>query len=324
MLDSLRFVAASVAKKDYVQDLTHFRIVDGRVTGFNGVIALSTDIDVDLNVFPHAARMLAAIKACTETISLNVTPAGKLAIKSGKFKSFVDCLPFDNVTNTPAPEGDSVDVGPDFLPGIRALAPIMGIDASRPWSMGIRLQSQTMLATNNVMLGEYWHGTQMPLDVVIPDVCVRELLRIGDAPTRVQMTDHSISFWWGENRWLRSSLIEGSMWPIAKMDEILSGSQGVQTELDASFFEAVDTLKPFLEDSGTLYLSADRIGTSKTDGEGTSIECPATGQVELQAYHHRQLALLGEVAKTIDWTAYPRPCMFRGERLRGALVGQRV
>jgi hypothetical protein len=324
MLDALRFVAASVAKKDYVQDLTHFRIVDGRVTGFNGVIALSSDIDVDLNVFPHAARMLAAIKACTETISLNVTPAGKLAIKSGKFKSFVDCLPFDNVANTPAPDGDSVELGPSFLPGIRALAPIMGIDASRPWSMGIRLQSQTMLATNNVMLGEYWHGVNTPLDVVIPDVCIRELLRIDEDPTRVQMTDHSISFWFGENRWLRSSLIEGSMWPMAKMDEILSGSTGEQTELDPAFFEAVDTLKVFLEDSGTLYLSADRIGTSKNDGEGTSIECPCTGQVDLQAYHHRQLALLGEVATTIDWTAYPRPCMFRGERLRGALVGQRV
>lgn len=323
MLDALRFVAASVAKKDYVQDLTHFRIVDGRVTGFNGVISLSSDIDVDLNVYPHAARMLAAIKACPETISLNVTPAGRLAIKSGKFKSFVDCLPSDPAIVV-APEGDSVELGPSFLPGIRALAPIMGIDASRPWAMGIRLQSKTMLATNNVMLGEYWHGVDTPTDVVIPDICIRELLRIDEAPTRVQMTDHSISFWFGENRWLRSSLIEASAWPIAKMDEILSGSQGKQTEIDPAFFEAVDTLKPFLEDSGTLYLSADKVSTSKTEGEGTSIECPATGQAEMQAYHHRQLALLGEVAKTIDWTAYPRPCMFRGEKLRGALVGQRV
>lgn len=323
MLDPLRFVATAVAKKDYVQDLTHFRIMGGRVTGFNGVISLSSPIDVDLDIFPNAVKMLAAIRACPDTITLNMTPAGKLAVRSGKFRSYVDCLTEQSATFVD-PEGDEIDVGPQFLAGIRALAPVMGIDASRPWAMGIRIQSQTMLATNNVMLAEYWHGTDLPFDVVIPDVCITELLRINEPPEKVQVTPHSISFLFSGGRWMRSSLIEGSGWPSAKMDEILSLSTGEQLEFSEGFFEAIATLKPFLGEAGTVFLSNDRVSTSQHDGEGTSVEVAATGQSEMQAYHHRQLTLLGQVAKTIDWTAYPRPCMFRGERLRGALVGQRI
>lgn len=323
MLDALRFVSSAVARKDYVQDLTHFQIKNGRVTGFNGVIALSSDIDVDLDIYPNARKLMAAIKACPGAISLNMTPGGKLAVKSEKFKSFIDCLPQESQVFA-APEGESIDLGPNFMDGIKTLAPAMGIDASRQWAMGIKLQAQSMFATNNVMLAEYWHGTDIPLDVVIPDVAVHELLRIDEKPTRVQVTQNSISFWFGEKRWLRSQLIEAEGWPVAKLEQVLAASTGAQQVFPTGFFDAIETLKPFLEESGTVYLSADRVSTSPHEGEGTAVETPATGLPDMQAYHHRQLTLLGQIAQTIDWTSYPRPCMFRGERLRGALIGQRI
>ena len=323
MFDSLRLVAGAVERLEYVQDLTHFRIKYGRVTGFNGVVALSSDIDVDLDIHPNATKMLAAIKACPDTISLNMTPAGRLAVKSGKFKSFVECLPNESAL-FPEPEGEAVDLGPHFMEGIKALAPAMGIDASRIWAMGIKLQSQSMFATNNVMLAEFWHGHDLPVDVVIPDVCVKELLRINQDPTRVQMDDRSVTFWFGESRWLRSQLIEPTGWPIAMMEKVLAYSDGEQREFPPGFFEAIDTLKPFLGEAGSVYVTATTLGTSPHEGEGTSVEIEIEGVTEMQAYHHRQLTLLSEMAATIDWTGYPRPCMFRGDRLRGALVGQRI
>lgn len=323
MLDSLRFVAAAVAKKDYVQGLTHFKIRNGRVTGYNGDLALSSDIDVDIDAYPNAAKLLAAIKASKETIALNMTPAGKLSVRSGKFKCLVECLPEETVPFC-EPTGTVVDLGDWFISGLKALAPVMGIDASRPWAMGVKIQSGSMLATNNVMLAEYWHGVDLPMDVVIPDIAVNELLRIGDKPTKVQMTDHSISFWWGEKRWLWSKLLEGDNWPVARLQQLLDEPHGIQAPFPAGFFDAVETLKPFLQESGSLYLTKTHLMTSPHEGEGTSIEIELPVVEEMQAYHHRQLLLLGQVAQTIDWTTYPRPCMFRGERLRGAVVGQKV
>lgn len=324
MLDALRFVASAVAKKDFVPELNHFQIKAGRVTGFNGTLALSSDIDVDLDVRPQAAALIAAIRACPGQIALHVTPAGKLAIRSDKFKAFVNCLP-DDTGHFVAPEGETIELGDNFLPGIKAVAPIMGVDASRPWAMGVKLSRQSMFATNNVMLVEYWHGSDIPLDVVIPAPAINELLRVNEPPTKVQVTEHSISFWFGENRWMRSQLLVGGAWPTDRMSEILSGSNGDQLALPDGFFEAVDTLKPFLNvERSSLFLTERAMLTEAAEGVGASVDLEIPGVTEMQAYHHRQLVLLGEVAQTIDWTSYPRPCMFRGERLRGALIGQRV
>lgn len=323
MLDALRFVATSVAKKDYIPALTHFKIVDGRVTGFNGTISLSSDIDVDLNVFPNATKLIAAINACNETIALSMTPAGRLAVTSGKFRAYIDCLP--EVPDVfVQPEGETIDLGSNFLPGLKAISHVMGVDASRPWAMGVKLEESSMLATNNVMIAEYWHGTRIPLDVIIPAVAVEELIRINQEPTKVQVTRNSISFWFSETRWLRSALIDPSEWPRERIGNILSRPIENQIEFGEGFFEAVEKLKPFLNEHNAVYMTSKGVSTSSDAGTGSSVDIEVKGVTEMQAYHFQQLRILSKIAKTIDWTSYPAPCTFAGDRLRGVLVGQRV
>lgn len=324
MLDALKFVATAIAKKDYVPGLTFYKIEDGRVTCFNGIFALSSSIDLDFNVRPHGAKFLAAIKACEDTIALNLTPAKKLAVKSGKFKAFVECLADEIPQTFLYPEGKEVQLGSNFMSGIKALAPAMGIDASRPWSMGIKLSGQFMFATNNLMLVQYWHGDEYPFDIVIPDLAVHELLRIGEEPTKVQLGDKTATFWFGEDRWLLTNLVEGGLWPTDKLDKVLSASNGEQIAFPDGFFDDLEVLKPFLDDNGTIYLTKEGMSTSRYEGDGTIIEHSFPMIEGMQAYHHKQLLLLQNIADTIDWTAYPRPLMFRGERLRGAIIGQTI
>lgn len=324
MLDSLRFVATAVAKKDYVPELSHYKIANGRVTGYNGILALSSDIDMDLNIYPHAASFLAAIRACpAETIALSVTPAGKLAIKSGSFKSFVMCL--DDIGQPfVEPEGETIELGEHFMAGIRALTPAMGIDASRPWAMGIKLQGGSMYATNNVMIAEYWHGQDIPIDVVIPAIAVNELLRIKINPIRVQVTENSLTFWFSETRWLRTALVDATAWPIARVMPLLGQETGEMLPFPEGFASAIETLKPFLGEHGSVYMSPTQYSTSKHDGEGSSVAIATTGVTEMQAYSHTQLTLLTQIATKIDWSKYPNPCSFSADRLRGVVVGQMV
>lgn len=323
MLDALRFVASAVAKKDFVPELTHFKINAGRVTGFNGQIGLSSPIDVDLDIRPQAVPLIAAIRACEGAISLNMTPAGRLAVRSEKFKAFILCLQ-DEASTFVEPEGETVELGPNFMAGIKAVAPVMGVDASRQWAMGIKLSKQSMVATNNVMLVEYWHGDSIPVDVVIPAAAVNELLRIDEAPQRVQVTDNSISFWFEGERWLRSQLLLGGSWPMDRLSEIMDGDEGKQLAIPAELGEQVEKLKPFLNELQTLYLTCEGVATSHEEGVGSSVAVELPGIEDMQAYSYRQMLLLSEVAQTIDWTNYPRPCMFRADKMRGAIIGQRL
>jgi len=326
MLDALRFTASAVAKRDIVPELTHYRLKDGRVSSFNGRIGLSAPIDLDLDILPSAVPLIHAIRACPEAegIALNITPSGRLAVRSGPFKAFIQCLPDDGQHFAVEPQGESIDPGPHLMAGIRAIAPIMGIDASRPWCMGIRLNGPLMYATNNIVLVKYYHGSQIPLDVVIPSDAVSELLRINESPERVQVTDNSISFHFSGERWLHSQLLNRESWPHTSVERALDRSLGEQVKLPDRFAESLSVLKPFLNERGSIYLDGTFLSTSQFEGEGASIEVVMPQITGLQAYHHHNLLLLCDVAHTIDWRSYPDPCVFQGPQMLGIIIGQKI
>ena len=91
MLKELKFVQGAISQKDLLPIMTHFIIENGTVRGYNGTIALSSPIQFDINCKPKATPLVNAITKCKETISLSMTGAGKISIKSGAFKALVEC-----------------------------------------------------------------------------------------------------------------------------------------------------------------------------------------------------------------------------------------
>lgn len=73
ILPALKFVQGAVAKKDFAPSLTHFRIKNREVRGFNGTLGISSPINIDLDICPKAAQFIKAIGACQHTISLHVS-----------------------------------------------------------------------------------------------------------------------------------------------------------------------------------------------------------------------------------------------------------
>ena len=189
MLDALKFVKGSVARKDPVPVLTHFSIKSGVIRGFNGIICMAAPIALDLDCQPKAAPFTEAIKACEgldSTPAFSMTAAGKLTVKSGKFKVHIECIADD--FPPVEPEGDRVELQPGLLAAFKTLAPMIAEDASRPWARGILLRDGSAFATNNVVIGQYWIGYKMPFDMNVPDECVREVLRVKSEPVAVSAT----------------------------------------------------------------------------------------------------------------------------------------
>ncbi len=320
MLDALKFVKGAVAKKDFRPELTHFRISNNRITGYNGAMALSSPIDLDLEASPHADTFFKAIGACQDTeTTLTVTENGRLSVKSGKFRAFIQCL--DDVFFHSQPSGERFKVGGLLMPAIKTLYPLVSDDASRPWAMGLLLQGASAFATNNVVLAEYWTGLNMPT-MNIPRFALKELLRIGKEPTELQCDGNTVTFHFDDGRWFLTNLYTAE-WPADTIINILSIEQEL-TPIPEGFFEAVEQLANFVEsDSSPIYLLQDRLSTSRHDGEGA--EVMAQGLPE-QSYSFgiKHLGLVGNVATKINLSAFPSPTRFIGENLRGALLGMSV
>ena len=314
MLKSLKFVQGAVSKKDFVPAMTHFEIKDSNARAYNGHLTISCPIPFDIDCKPRAAPLVQAIACCSDTAALSMTAAGRLRVQSGNFKAFIEC--HDGETPLSEPEGEIVVIdGEKAITALKALSCFVGDDASRPWSNGILIKGQSAFATNNICLVEYWLHNIFPFEINIPLVAIKEVLRVPDVPVSIQATDKSITFHYTDGRWIKSHLLSNK-WP--DLSRILNCAHNAAI-VDERIFEAMDFLNKFTDDLGRIYFTDQQAKTCNQDEEGAIFDLE--GFAHEGIYQIGMLKLLKGIVTKIDFSAYPNPCMFFGNRLRGAIIG---
>jgi hypothetical protein len=328
MLDALKFVKGAVARKDPVPVLTHYRIKDGVICGFNGLICMASPIALALDCQPKAQPFTEAIKICEElesTPSFAMTPAGRLTVKSGKFKVHIECSPEEYPPV--APEGEQVPVEPGLLEAFKTLAPMIGQDASRPWARGILLRDGSAFATNNVVIGEYWVGYKMPFDMNVPEECIKEVLRVKQDPTAISATARSITFHFDNGRWIKSQLLTTD-WP--NVGPVLNKPSNA-TPVPPDFFDILGRIAAYADQSRKVHFLGNTLATHTDDGVGASVLVDdPVWRVERGTYNIDLLRALDGLVAKIDFSLYPQPALFFGPDstagyplLRGAVVGMK-
>jgi DNA polymerase III sliding clamp (beta) subunit (PCNA family) len=320
MLKELKFVMGAVAKKDLIPGMTHFAIENGFIRSFNGNMAICSPIAFDINCKPNAAQLVKAISNCTpdHVVNITMTAAGRLRIQNGPYRALVDCL--EEGTPNVEPEGDIVPFdGAALRAAFENLLPFVGTDASRQWTTGILLHADSAYATNNVIICQFWLGTPIPVTVNIPSVAVRELLRVGENPTHAQVCENSITFHFPDGKWIWSKLWETMQDVIA---QVLEKCTGEPVDLDPEFFAGLKSVKPFVGKIDDVYFKDGELATHLDDNTGAKYKLenfPHTG-----CYSVEMLELLEGVAKKIDWSTYPNPCVFHSDLMRGVIIGRRM
>lgn len=316
LLKKMKFVQGSVAKKDLLPALTHFRIEKGRIQGYNGRIALSVPIDFDVDCTPKAVPLVSAISKCKETIQLGMTATGRLSVKSGKFRTYIDCI--EGPTAHVEPEGEIVNIdGSAMLNALSLLQPFIGDDAARPWCNGVLFSGRSAYATNNVVIAEHWLGEPFPIEVVIPRETVKELLRLKETPERFQVAGNSMTFHYADGKWARTNLIDHE-WPsqIKTMFDVPANPEKIPDE----FYEGLDAMKPFLDKFNRIVFEPGLMRThmAGTD-EGSSYEL--TWLKNKSTFPLSMLEKLNGTATSIDLSMYPKPCAWFGDNIRGLIIG---
>lgn len=315
ILQALKFVQGSVAKKDFVPALTHFKIGGGRIQGYNGNVSLSCPIPLDLEVTPNAIKFIKAIETCKVETAISLTPTKRLSIKSGSFKAFVECT--DEAFPHVYPEGATIELENGLLGILKKLQPLIAVDASRPWATGIMFRGSSAFVTNNIIVAEQWLGYSFPVEVNIPAVTIRELLRIKEEPISIQVTETSITFHYTGDRWLRSQLTPLG-WPDLSK---LLGRESNQITPPEGFYDGLRDLVPFVDELFRVYLHDGYASTTKEENAGARVDIPNLKGIG--CFNINQLLLLEGNATHIDLLQYPSPCLFYGENMRGCIAGIR-
>lgn len=320
MLNDLKFCAGAIARKDFVPALTFFRIADNRIYGFDGTLAISTPTDLAIECVPKAANLIKAVEKVPDDkeIVLNLTAAGKLGIKAGKFRAYVECIDDDDSVPKVEPAGDKVELPGGLIPVLAKLQPFISIDASRPWSRGVLLRGQSAFATNNIVLVEHWLPLSFPSPLVIPAPAVKEMIRIGWEPTHIQLEYNAVTFHYATGAWIRTAT-GSTEWPdLARVLDRPAEPKPFHPE----FFDACRRLESFTDKTSRLYLRGGTLATHEAEGIGAAVDLEDFGGVG--CHYIKQMAHLDGIATSIDFSMYPGPCLFFGELLRGAIIGLRM
>jgi hypothetical protein len=315
MLAELKFVMGAVAKKGLIPSMTHFRIEGGHVRSYDGTMAISSPIALDIDCAPQAAALVKAISNCEDATTITLTPAGRLSIRSGAFRALVPTI--DGPTPHVAPGGELIHFdGELLLKAFGILEPFIGTDASRLFTTGILLADGCAYATNNVCMAQYWLGNVIPHTINIPRKMIREVLRVGEAPSHGQLDADSITFHYSDGRWIRCQLIR-DVWPLEKVNALLDSPSNA-LPIDPNMFVGLRKIEAMTDGASRVYMMDGALRTSTDPEEGAMYELtlPSEG-----CYNMKMLGLLEGVVTHMDMTLYPGPCLFFGERLRGAIIG---
>lgn len=315
MITALKFAQGAIKKNGVAPELEHYTIKDGRVTGFNGYMALSAPLQLDIEAMPHASQFFKALAACGETVAITKTPAGRLHIKSGGFSAYVPCL--EKVVFDAVPTGVEYGAPPGLAAAFTRLLPFISDDASRPWAMGLSIGNGSYTATNNVVLIQVWGGHSLP-QINCPRFAVAEVARIRRDPVKLMVDKHSLSFIYEDGSWLRTQLLEQD-WPLDRMSQIMD-REVVYHPIPEGFYEALERLAPFIEATGPVFFSDKGMATVQdVVEEGVALEFPGLPKA---AFRHKALAMLQDEMTSVDWDSFPNaPCLFRGADCRGAIIG---
>lgn len=320
MLGNLKFVQGAIKKNLIAPELEYYQIKDGRIVGYNGFMALSAPIDLSIEAMPKADLFYKALAACGDNITINQTPSGRLHVQSGAFSVYINCT--EREVYQAAPAGVLYDAPEGLCRDFGKLLPFISEDASRRWSMGLSVANGAYMATNNILLVQMWAGHDLP-SFNCPAFAVAEVVRVKQDPVKIQIEEGvSVTFHYSDGRWIKTQLLAQD-WPVDKMASILDRPT-VPKHVPDDFHNAVATLDQFAGlPSAPIYF---KDGAMTTGAEGS--EEGATVAVEgLEGgpiFSIKSLKLLSTVVEKVDFSMFPTPCIFYGERMRGAIIGMNL
>ena len=314
LLEALKFI--SVAQHtDGTPMQSHCRISDGTVVGFDGGLTVGHYIEETLNVCPHTATLISALSKCKETISITELDSGKLSIKSGKFRALVPCVDFRDI---PAIQPDSpVAAITDTLKvALAACVPLTQDNGTEPFTCAVLLQAGTAVATNRHVVIEAWHGLDLPPGILIPKASVSAICKTDKHLKAFGFSSNSATFFFEDDSFIKTQLYINNFPQYQKLLDIESNA----FPLPAGFYEAVETIAPFIEkEKTTVYFIDGKISSHYNTELGASFE--VEGLKNGLAFNVNYLKLIRQHTHMVQFDANDRGmALFFGDNVRGAIM----
>lgn len=310
LLQALDFVA--LAQRDAgAPHQTHVALTHNTAIATDGVLSAGIIIDESIEAVPHTATFVKALKKCEGVLQLTQLDSGRLSVKAGKFRALVPCVPGSTLPGI-APDPYAGVLNENIRKGFERLAPFVVENSQRVVMASVLLRANTMVATNGHVLLEYWHGIDLPPNLIIPKLFINAVLKTRKAIVGFGFSPTSFTIYFEDNSWLKTQLYK-EKWPDT---DALMARPHTPQPLPENFFEAVTAVASFSTDN-RIRIRPGKVQSHATEAEGATHECEGLfASITLNAKH---LSMLEGTVASMDLVGNSGASYFYGENLRGAV-----
>lgn len=265
LLDALKFIKVAQHSEGASMH-THCRFDNGRVIAFDGGLAVGHLIEEQLNCCPHTETLIKALEKCKEAISITLQDSGKLAIKSGKLRATVPCVGLDDLPGV-EPDPPIAKLTDKLKDALKACIPLAQDGLPEPFLCSVLLQANTIVSTNRHVIIESWHGIDLPPDVLLPRVSAKAVADSIKPLKGFGYSGRSATFWFEDDSFIKTQLFADK---YPKFGHILNVESNAWP-LPGGFFEGIDTVLPFTEDSRVYFIDG-KICSAENTIDGTTYD----------------------------------------------------
>lgn len=312
LIKALDFVSQA-QRKEGMPNQTHCRIGDGWIVAYDGLLTIGHKVDEDLNARPNSTKLTTALKKCKDKFSITQLDEFKLTIKSGRFKATVDCLAYDALM-IQDPDPQCAVVTPALVDGMRAVVDCLvdSPESGRAFTGAALLQADSIVGTNGYLMVEFWHGIDLPPDLLIPKKALQAIIKAGKELTGLGFCETSVTFHFADGSFIKTQTYN-ERYPNYKVVFV----DGLNyNKIHPDFFEGVDMISGFSK-MKTCYFKDGGLSSHSNTNEGAFYE---------------GLDLPDNMAFNIDYLNVAKPYMeqvafkdnklsFMGGDVRGCLMG---
>lgn len=319
MIPELRIACNVCESGSVVERYKHIIFTEGTLRAFNGIVSVQapSDLDASESFAVSEERLLQALSACDNDNAQVSAKKEFLVLKHGRLTVRVRKLDPAQLYH------DAIGGIPrlgripckELQTALRAVAPFMSADASRPWTTSILIRDNYIWATNNLSLVRY--PLDLPLkDCRIPAPAVPILCDLPsiDWITHVRTPERIVV---GSGKVKIAFPPASAEWP-AEIEKFFAKAPKKLPKLAPELLDAARIVEKFAERFVSLR-------PEKVEGKLSNIESEYEIEVPKGKgiYPAKLLLLVLNHATHADFSTYPEPIFFAGEKLRGVAVGAR-
>jgi hypothetical protein len=312
LIAALKFINVAQSKKgDIAQQ--HCYVSGHWVAASNGVLTVAHPIEEDLSACPQTAQFLEALGKCTtEELSITQLSAETIAVKSGAFKALVPCVRFEQVPIT-APDANIAAIDDRIKEALKAVLPLVAETSDQAFKAAALLQANTAVGTDGEAIIEYWHGIDLPPNMLLPRIAATAIAKAAAPLVGFGYSGASATFYFANGAWIKTQLFNA---PYPNYLGIFPPESDAQP-VPESFFTAVKAIAKFSQD-GKVYLNEGVVCSHSVETEASTYRLEALSNG--MAFESKLLLKVEHAFQRAEFNKATNRAIFFGTNCRGVVM----